>query len=102
MGKLKVINLSHSANLVSAPNLEAVPNLEELILEDCVSLLSVHPSVARLQRLVALNMRNCKNRESIPDNIWLEALRIMTLSGCSKLNKFPDISGNMGNYWNFP
>ena len=40
-------------------------------------------------------MNDCKNLESLPDYISLESLKILNLSYCSKLKKFPKIVGNM-------
>ncbi|TQD82746.1 hypothetical protein C1H46_031715 [Malus baccata] len=63
------------------------PNLEELILVDCESLLDVHESIGNLERLVYLNMENCKNLRMLPNMCMLKSLETLNLSGCSNLDE---------------
>ncbi|XP_059429295.1 disease resistance protein RUN1-like [Corylus avellana] len=93
--KLKIIDLSDSPNLIKTPDLTGAPNLEKLILQDCVRLYEVHPSVGVLKQLTLLNLKECKSLTSLPCNISLDSLEVLILSGCSKLKKFPEIVGNM-------
>ncbi|KAJ9676005.1 hypothetical protein PVL29_024807 [Vitis rotundifolia] len=58
--KLKCMDLSHSKYLRETPNLSRVTNLERLVLEDCVSLCKVHPSLGDLKNLNFLSLKNCK------------------------------------------
>ncbi|XP_059627253.1 uncharacterized protein LOC132270059 [Cornus florida] len=95
MAKLKVINLSHSHRLSRTPDFTVIPNLETLILEDCTSLVEVHPSVGVLDRLVVLSLKNCKNLKRFPNGIHLKSLETLILSGCLKLEKCPEILGDM-------
>lgn len=67
--KLKFLNLSHSQKLVSCPDFTGVPNLEKLVLEDCSSIIEIHPSVGYLKNFVLLNLKNCRNLKSFPNNI---------------------------------
>ncbi|KAL6179552.1 hypothetical protein ACLB2K_051066 [Fragaria x ananassa] len=92
---LRLIDLSGSEYLMSTPDFTEVPDLETLVLQDCTSLVEVHPSLGFLKKLVSLNMSNCKSIESIPLLTTLESLQIMRLSLCSGLKKFPEIQGNM-------
>nr|ABF81430.1 TIR-NBS-LRR-TIR type disease resistance protein [Populus trichocarpa] len=92
---LKIINLSNSLNLSKTPNLTGIPNLESLILEGCTSLSEVHPSLALHKKLQHVNLVNCKSIRILPNNLEMESLKVCTLDGCSKLEKFPDIIGNM-------
>ncbi|GJV76548.1 NB-ARC domains-containing protein, partial [Tanacetum coccineum] len=57
--RLKLMKLRYCRDLISTPNFSETTNLEELILEGCVSLVELHPSIGMLKRLVVLNMRNC-------------------------------------------
>ncbi|KAL6177019.1 hypothetical protein ACLB2K_053651 [Fragaria x ananassa] len=92
---LRLIDLSGSEYLMSTPDFTEVPDLETLVLQDCTSLVEIHPSLGFLKKLVSLNMSNCKSIESIPLLTTLESLQIMRLSLCSGLKKFPEIQGNM-------
>lgn len=93
--KLKFLNLSHSQKLVSYPDFMGVPNLEKLILEDCLSIIEIHPSVGFLKKLVLLNLKNCRNLKSLPNNIQLDNLETLILSACLKLANFPEIMSGM-------
>ena len=73
----------------------SAPNLEKLILDGCSSLLEVHPSIGKLNKIIILNLKNCKQLSSFPSIIDMKALEILNLAGCSELKKFPDIQGNM-------
>nr|ABF81428.1 TIR-NBS-LRR-TIR type disease resistance protein [Populus trichocarpa] len=92
---LKIINLSNSLNLSQTPDLTGIPNLKSLILEGCTSLSEVHPSLAHHKKLQHVNLVNCKSIRILPNNLEMESLEVCTLDGCSKLEKFPDIAGNM-------
>ncbi|KAG9156062.1 hypothetical protein Leryth_025312 [Lithospermum erythrorhizon] len=93
--KLKFINLSHSQKLIRTPDFAGVPNLERLILEDCASLVEIHPSVGLLKRLVLCNLKDCRNLRKLPKSMTLESLEVFILSGCLKLDTFPEIIGSM-------
>ncbi|KAM2040150.1 hypothetical protein PS2_033679 [Malus domestica] len=94
---LQFIDLSGSKYLIKTPNFSEAPNIETLVLQDCTRLVEVHPSIGVLKKLILLNMRNCKRVESLPPSISLESLEIFILSACSRLKKFPEIGGYMGN-----
>ncbi|KAL3499753.1 hypothetical protein ACH5RR_038846 [Cinchona calisaya] len=93
--KLKFIDLSHSRKLIRTPDFTRIPNLVRLILEDCSSLTEIHPSEGHLKRLQLLNLRNCRNLRGLPKQIFLERPEVMILSGCSKVDEFPEILGTM-------
>ncbi|KAL3499761.1 hypothetical protein ACH5RR_038854 [Cinchona calisaya] len=95
LDKLKFINLSHSRKLIRTPDFTRIPNLVRLILEDCSSLTEIHPSAGHLKSLQLLNLRNCRNLRGLPKQIFLEKLEVMILSGCSKVDEFPEILGSM-------
>ncbi|KAI9379505.1 hypothetical protein POPTR_017G104901v4 [Populus trichocarpa] len=92
---LKIINLSNSLNLIKTPDFTGILNLENLILEGCTSLFEVHPSLAHHKKLQYVNLVNCKRIRILPNNLEMESLKVCILDGCSKLEKFPDIGGNM-------
>ncbi|KAM5574750.1 hypothetical protein ABKV19_013941 [Rosa sericea] len=92
---LRLIDMSGAQYLMSTPDFTEVPYLETLVLQDCTSLVEVHPSLGFLKKLVYLNMRNCNSVERIPPFAGLESLQFLSLSLCSRLKKFPAIEGNM-------
>ncbi|KAJ9676002.1 hypothetical protein PVL29_024806 [Vitis rotundifolia] len=94
--KLKCMDLSHSKYLLETPNLSRVINLERLVLEDCVSLCKVHPSLRDLKNLKFLSLKNCNMLKSLPSSPYdLKSLETLILSGCSKFEQFPENFGNL-------
>ena len=77
------------------PEFSSMPNLEELILNDCVSLIDIHPSVGNMKNLTTLSLRRCDKIKDLPDSIGdLESLEILNLSN-SKFEKFSEKGRNM-------
>ena len=89
------MELSHSQCLVEIPDLSRASNLERLVLEGCIHLCAIHPSLGVLNKLIFLSLRDCINLRHFPNSIELKSLQIFILSGCSKLEKFPEIRGYM-------
>ncbi|XP_059654871.1 disease resistance protein RUN1-like [Cornus florida] len=70
--KLKYLNLSHSYLLIKTL--------------DFTDLTKVHHTIGRLEDLIVLNLKNCKNLKKIPLSIFmLKSLAEFNTSGCSKL-----------------
>ncbi|KAK9205233.1 hypothetical protein WN943_015500 [Citrus x changshan-huyou] len=92
---LKVMKLSHSENLIKTPDFTEAPNLEELYLEGCTKLRKVHPSLLLHNKLILLNLRGCTSLITLSSEIFMESLKILILSGCLKLRKFPHVVGSM-------
>ncbi|XP_050223812.1 disease resistance protein RUN1-like isoform X2 [Mercurialis annua] len=89
--QLKVLNLSHSYDLVSTPDFSGLPNLESLKLKSCLNLVEVHESIGNLKKLVYLNLKDCKRLMKFPRRIiMLKSLEELILSGCSQLDKLPN------------
>ncbi|MFQ6635439.1 hypothetical protein Gotur_011491, partial [Gossypium turneri] len=63
--KLKVLNLKEFENLIKTPDFITALNLEILILEDCIRLVDVHPSIGVLKRLKLLNLRGCRSPKNL-------------------------------------
>ncbi|XP_044475280.1 disease resistance protein RPV1-like [Mangifera indica] len=95
LANLKYIDLSYSEHLLEVPDLSKAPHLERLILEDCTSLVKITPPSRNLNKLVELNLRNCKSLICLPIRIQSESLRDVILSGCSNLITAPRISCEM-------
>lgn len=84
---MKILDLSHSHGLIATLDFSLCPNLEKLILIDCEGLINVHESIGNLDRLVYLNMKDCKSLRMLPKTIgMLKLLDTLILSGCSNLN----------------
>ncbi|XP_061995833.1 disease resistance protein RUN1-like isoform X1 [Rosa rugosa] len=93
---LKILDLSHSSGLSETADFSNFHNLEKLILVDCACLLDVHESICTLQKLVYLNIRDCKKIRKLPKNLSrLKLLETLIISGCSSLNEFPVDMRNM-------
>ncbi|CAN6556775.1 unnamed protein product [Malus baccata var. baccata] len=87
---LKTLDLSHSHSLTEIGNFSLVPNLERLILEDCLSLVDIHDSIGKLNRLVYLNLKDCIKIMKLPRNVFaLKLLDTLIVSGCLNLDAFP-------------
>ncbi|XP_038704788.1 uncharacterized protein LOC120000742 [Tripterygium wilfordii] len=96
LGRLRILNLSHSPYLAKTPDFLKLPNLEKLILKDCRSLAELHQSIGSLNRLILVNVKGCKSLKSIPVSICrLKSLEILNLSGCSKISEFPEDIGEI-------
>ncbi|KAL1218395.1 Disease resistance protein RPS4B [Cardamine amara subsp. amara] len=87
---LKTLTLSNCSNFKEFP---CIPeNLEALYL-DGTAISQLPDNVVNLERLVLLNMKDCKMLENIPSCVGeLIALQKLVLSGCRKLKDFPEIS----------
>ncbi|KAI3725560.1 hypothetical protein L1987_65350 [Smallanthus sonchifolius] len=85
--RLKLMKLKHCHNLTSTPNFTEMTNLEVLILEGCVNLVKVDPSVGMLKRLVVLNMGGCTRLRSFPSKVEMDSIQILNISRCLKGDK---------------
>ncbi|CAH8366270.1 unnamed protein product [Eruca vesicaria subsp. sativa] len=118
MESLVFLNLRGCTSLSHLPQIN-LTSLKTLILSGCTKLLTFHlisenieylyldgtaivdlPSdIVKLERLVLLNLKECKRLRSLPECIGkLKALEELILSGCSNLNTFPNIEDNMENF----
>ncbi|KAL4597992.1 hypothetical protein ACB092_11G028400 [Castanea dentata] len=92
---LKFISLKKSLKLIETPDFNKIPNLEKLVLEGCINLHSLHPSIGVYQKLTFLNLKGCKNLKSLPSKFAMECLEILIFSGCSNLKRIPEFGENM-------
>nr|KYP58388.1 Putative disease resistance protein At4g11170 family [Cajanus cajan] len=92
---LKKIDLSNSKNLLEVPDFSKASNLEEVELSACENLRNVHPSILSLNKLVRLNLFDCKALTSLRSDSHLRSLRDLFLGGCSRLQEFSVSSENM-------
>ncbi|KAG2671322.1 hypothetical protein I3760_14G129000 [Carya illinoinensis] len=106
---LKSLDLSNCKNLIEIPDLTGAQNLEEIYLTGCTNLCEIHPSIkvlkqiqimvmdgtgikqlwtgtlAVLENLKTLNIRNCKNLIEIPDLSGAQNLELIELRDCTSL-----------------
>ncbi|XP_058185471.1 disease resistance protein RPV1-like isoform X2 [Rhododendron vialii] len=100
LGKLKFLNLSHCHYLTRSPDFSGLYSLEELLLNDCKSLVEVNESIKCLNKLLVLDMKNCTKLRKLPSCIWmLKSLERLDLSGCSKLGNLGVFEGPIYKLW---
>ncbi|KAF2297248.1 hypothetical protein GH714_019999 [Hevea brasiliensis] len=92
---LKEINLSNCENLTAIPDLSLATNLERLNFDYCTSLVEFPSSVQYLDKLVELDLSHCTSLMSLPSRINLRSLKTLKFSGCSNLQRCPEIKGNL-------
>ncbi|XP_057414894.1 disease resistance protein RUN1-like isoform X3 [Lotus japonicus] len=92
---LRRVDMSNSKYLLETPSFEGIPNLERLDLTGCTNLLHVHPSIGVLTKLAFLSLRNCRSLISLDfgDGSNLCSLKVLHLSGCTKLKHTPYFTG---------
>ncbi|XP_010052395.2 disease resistance protein RPV1 [Eucalyptus grandis] len=84
MPQLKVLNLTGCHEMMETPDFSGYPQLEMLILESCLELLSIDPSICVLRCLVSLNLKSCRNFCELPPEMGnMEALKELLLDGTS-------------------
>ncbi|XP_054780103.1 disease resistance protein RPP4-like [Prosopis cineraria] len=79
---LKMLDLRRSRQLMELPDFSMACNLEEVNLEGCESLHSVHPSILSLQSLVGLDVSDCRELESLESETHLESLSDLGVHNC--------------------
>jgi len=88
---LKILNLSHSRYLKSAPDFSKLPNLEKLTMKDCPCLSEIHPSIGDLKNLLLINLTDCVGLCNLPKKIYqLKSLQTLILSGCLMIDKLEE------------
>uniref|UniRef100_A0A1J3DHP0 Disease resistance protein RPS4 n=1 Tax=Noccaea caerulescens TaxID=107243 RepID=A0A1J3DHP0_NOCCA len=93
MKSLKTLILSDCSNL---EDFQVISEHLEALYLDGTALKRLPQSIIKLQRLVLLNMKDCKMLATVPDCLGnMKALQEVILSGCSRLESFPDLQENM-------
>ncbi|XP_058779834.1 disease resistance protein RPV1-like [Vicia villosa] len=92
---LKRMDLSNSKYLIETPMFFGTPKLERLDFTGCTNLIQVHPSIGHLTELVFLSLQNCSSLVNLDFGSVsrLSSLRVIRLSGCTKLEQTPHVSG---------
>ncbi|XP_017222905.2 disease resistance protein RPV1-like isoform X2 [Daucus carota subsp. sativus] len=102
LGSLKFLNLSHCNGLVKTPDFARLCALEQLLLEDCASLIEIDESIGMAEGLVLINLKDCKLLKKLPENLcMLKLLETLIISGCSNVGMFPADMRKMESLKNF-
>ncbi|MED6186114.1 hypothetical protein PIB30_063688 [Stylosanthes scabra] len=89
--QLKILNLSHSHDLIKTPDFSFLPNLEKLVLKDCTKLSSISYTIGTLQKILLINLEGCTDLSGLPRRMYkLKSLETLILCGCSKLEKLEE------------
>lgn len=93
MKSLKTLILSDCSNL---EDFQVISEQLEALYLDGTALRGLPSSISKLQKLVLLNLKECKMLATVPDCLGnMKALQEVILSGCSRLESFPDLQENM-------
>ncbi|GAU37605.1 hypothetical protein TSUD_365260 [Trifolium subterraneum] len=88
---LRILNLSHSHDLIQTPDFSNLPNLEKLVLADCKMLSEISNSIGDLKKILLINLEDCISLRSLPRSIYkLKSLKTLNISGCSMIDKLED------------
>ncbi|GKA46280.1 TMV resistance protein N-like protein isoform X1 [Tanacetum coccineum] len=93
---LKFIDLSFSWSMTSFPDISGAPNLERLNLSYCKHLLEIHNSVGNHERMIHLDLSYCKRLKFLTSFIQMKSLQTLLLNNCKRLERFPEVSTEMG------
>ncbi|KAI9114186.1 hypothetical protein K1719_014836 [Acacia pycnantha] len=94
-GRLKFMDLSYSKYLIKTPNFDEIPYLQNLILEGCINLVEVHPSLGCHHNLVIVNLKGCKSIKTLPSKFEMKCLESLILSGCLQIRRLPEFGKSM-------
>ncbi|RVW68287.1 Disease resistance-like protein DSC1 [Vitis vinifera] len=91
--KLEVLNLSGCSRLEKFPDIEAKWSLYWSFIWKALLSLNFPHRLGISEALVLLNMKSCKNLKILPGRICdLNPSKTLILSGCSKLERIPEIT----------
>ncbi|KAL6315341.1 hypothetical protein AAG906_000445 [Vitis piasezkii] len=97
MGSMKYLDVNGTAIKELPSSIRHLTGLKILCLNNS-AIKELPFSIQHLTQLQYLQMRNCKNLTSLPNNIYrLKSLREWHLDGCSNLEVFPEIMEDMEN-----
>ncbi|XP_048431758.1 TMV resistance protein N-like isoform X2 [Pyrus x bretschneideri] len=82
---------ANGCELQNVPDLSGSPNITHLDLSYCKNLVEVDNSVGFLDELQELNLSWCSNLTRFPTRLGSRSLRSLSLEGCRRLKRFPEI-----------
>ncbi|XP_061347960.1 disease resistance protein Roq1-like [Gastrolobium bilobum] len=93
---IRVLRFDSCGGLTHIPDVSGLPHLEELSFHLCWKLTTIHDSVGLVDKLRILNCSYCTRLRAFPP-LKLTSLEELDLVGCSRLESFPEILGEMKN-----
>ncbi|XP_050387107.1 disease resistance-like protein DSC1 isoform X2 [Argentina anserina] len=99
VGSLVMLDLSGCSNLVRFPSISG--NMKELkyLFLNSTAITEIPSSINDLPALYEFLLCDCSELISLPSIIHMKSVGALLLNGCSKLEKFPEISGVMRSLW---
>ncbi|KAG7586434.1 Toll/interleukin-1 receptor homology (TIR) domain [Arabidopsis thaliana x Arabidopsis arenosa] len=93
---IQALYLQECSNLVELPSsIGNIVNLQVLNLCRCSSLVELPSSIGNLTMLKYLSLKGCSKVKVLPNDITLDSLEELDVSGCSQLTSIPEISTNI-------
>ncbi|CAN1158582.1 Disease resistance protein L6, partial [Linum perenne] len=89
---LETLEIYDALNLINLDGLESLSHLKTLNLEDCLVLEKLPISLVNLTKLQELSIKKCRQLAEVMGLERLEALRSLSMTYCSSITKFPDLS----------
>ncbi|CAI0556527.1 unnamed protein product [Linum tenue] len=89
---LMVLDLSFCSNLTVIPDLSCSLQLEELLLQDCTSLVEVPSHVQYLDKLITLDLGRCVNIRRLPSKLNSKVLKHVKINDCPMVRHCPEIN----------
>ena len=77
--------------------MSATPNIKKLDLRDCRRLVNVPDTIGYLDKLESWNLWGCVELQILPSCIMMKSLKFLSLFGCQRVKRFPDIPQEMEN-----
>ena len=90
------MNFCNCQYIRKLPNLlSATPNVKKLDLRDCRKLVQIHDSNGYLDKLESWDLWGCLELQILPSYIMMKSLKLLSLYGCERVKRFPDIPQEM-------
>ena len=77
--------------------LSATPNVKNLYLNDCRKLVKILDSIGYLDKLETWDLKGCFELHILPSCFVMKSLKTLSLWGCERVRRFPDIPQGMEN-----
>ncbi|XP_057742470.1 disease resistance protein RPV1-like [Arachis stenosperma] len=92
---LKKLNLWKCEQLVKIPDLSKATNLKWIDISYCKSVVELHPSILSVPKLEQFSSSSCTELKSFKGDIRSKSLKTLNFNGCSSLEEFSVLSGEL-------